>query len=127
MIKRYYDVVKHSNFKSFFTSFGQQSEQKKELAKLKSMSKINSIQFVYKNAAVIGLLKQRGHALINGGETKFDKVLEIENKINAYKDAHYDEMVTPVHAFIIFEHEKGHNTALKKCYSKAFTFNGKKL
>ena len=36
-------------------------------------------------------------------------------------------MVTPVHAFIIFEHEKGHNTALKDSYQNAFTFKNHKL
>jgi len=62
LIKRYYDLVKAASFKNFFMNFGQ--TQKKELASLKAMSKINSIQFVFNNGAVLKLLKERGHALM---------------------------------------------------------------
>ena len=124
LVKRYYDVVKQTSFKSFFTGWGGKQGQNKELAKVKSMNKVNSIQFVFKNGEILNLLKQRGHKL---RKAKFQDATAIENKINAYKQSHYEQIITPVHAFIIFEHEKGHNTALKKSYRESFTFDGHNL
>ena len=43
LVKRYYDVVKQTSFKSFFTGWGGKQGQNKELAKVKSMNKVNSI------------------------------------------------------------------------------------
>jgi hypothetical protein len=45
-------------------------------------------------------------------------------KINRYKDENYHDLVTPRHAFVIFEYENAKLVAERKHFTKAFTLLG---
>jgi len=68
---------------------------------------------------MINLLSKRGDCL---KQAKFGKAKEIETKIEAYKNAHYEDVVSPVHAFVIFEKEAARNVALARLFRKSFSF-----
>ena len=70
------------------------------------------------------LLKKRGNYL---REAKFAKSKAVETQINTYKNEHYSTIVSPVYAFIIFEHEQAQKVALKNHFRQAFSFNGYKI
>ena len=82
-------------------------------------NKIRALRFAFKNKEIIKFLQKRGSYLKNA---KFTEAEAIENKINTYKNENLDEIVTPVHAFVLFEHEVAHNTALKDYAKDAFSF-----
>jgi len=73
---------------------------------------------------MIKLLAKRGSQL---KKSAFEEARKVEQKIHECKENHYDELVTPVHTFVIFEHEIARLTALKKCFRKAFHFDGMPL
>ena len=70
---------------------------------------VASTTFAFKNGGLISLLRQRGAAI---QADKFDKMREIDAKINAYKNDQFDSLVRPVSIFMTFETEEGYQRAL---------------
>jgi len=68
------------------------------------------IQFVFDNARLINLLKERGSAI---KALNFPKVKQIEESINTLKKDEYDTFTRPISAFITFERREGIERALK--------------
>ena len=85
---------------------------------------VNHCRFAFKNKTIIKYLTQRGNYLKNA---KFAKAKQVELKIDAYKNANYEELVSPVHAFVVFEYEAARNLALSKPFRNAFSFRGAQL
>jgi len=63
----------------------------------------------YDNAKLIGLLRERGDYIIN---EKWDKMREVDAKINEMKKTDLDAWCTPVSVFITFQLEEGLQRAL---------------
>ncbi len=84
------------------------------------------IRFGFKNAGIIKLLQKRGSQL-RSASFDFKEVQKVEQEICQYKNEHYEELVHPVHAFVLFSHELAKQTALKKTFSSAFSSCGTQL
>jgi len=66
--------------------------------------KIAKLTFAFDNAVLINLLRQRGMA-IKG--QNFDKVRELNKKIDQYRQDNYDKIARPVSIFLTFSSEEG--------------------
>ncbi len=67
------------------------------------------ISFAFDNGELINLLKSRGQAI---KFEKFDKMREINKKIDELKTQNIDKFTRPVSAFLTFENEEGLNRCL---------------
>lgn len=71
--------------------------------------RIAQITFAFNNAHIVKMLKERGNFI---KDVQFDKIREVEEKINAYKHENIYELNRPVFAFVSFESEEGLGRAL---------------
>ena len=71
--------------------------------------KVAIASLAFKNGVMIDLLRQRG-GLIKA--EKWDKLKEIEAKINVEKDKTIEDLCRPCSVFMTFESEEGYNRAL---------------
>lgn len=69
---------------------------------------IATISFAFNNSELIYLLKERGQKIMT---QDFEKMREIEGKINKLKDEHFEDLTRPVCAFITFETDTGYYLA----------------
>ena len=72
--------------------------------------KIADIAFAFNNAELIKLLRVRGQHIMY---QNYDKMREVEKEISILKEAKYDDLTTPVDAFITFEAEDGFIMAME--------------
>lgn len=72
------------------------------------------LTFAWDNAKLINLLRQRGTFI---KFEKYDKMREVDEKINEFKKANHEDVSRPVTAFLTFENEEGFNRA--KNYNEA--------
>lgn len=70
--------------------------------------KIAMISFAFDNAEVINLLKERGSYIKS---QKYDKMREMDAKIDQYIRDHMKDCARPVSCFLTFENEEGLNRA----------------
>ena len=75
-----------------------------------SKVRVADITFGRNNGRLIRLLKERGESIV---DHDFEKVHEIEAKINERIRINYERLTTPNHAFIVFEEEEGMKIALR--------------
>lgn len=80
--------------------------------------KISMLTFAFDNADLINLLKQRGLAI---KLEKYDKMREINKKIDELKQKNLEKYNRPVTAFLTFENEEGLNRC--KAYKNTVTAN----
>ena len=66
---------------------------------------IAATTFAFDNAELIELLKQRGNAITYDN---FEKMREIDTKINDYKNKNLDKVTRPCSVFMTFENEEGY-------------------
>ena len=71
--------------------------------------KIAVTAFAFKNAEIIHLLKERGEVIKN---EQWEKMPEIDQKINHHKNENFSNIVNPCSIFMTFENEEGVNRAL---------------
>jgi hypothetical protein len=71
--------------------------------------RIADMQFSYKNAALLKLLRTRGTYIKN---LDWDNLKKIDEEIQTCKTEKYQDFMTPVSVFITFESEEGYNRAL---------------
>lgn len=67
---------------------------------------ISLVTFAFDNAELINLLKERGNAI---KFEKWDRMREINKKINELKTKNVEKYNRPVAAFLTFENEEGIN------------------
>lgn len=66
---------------------------------------IAATTFAFENAPLINLLRERGTAI---KADNFDKMREIDAKINDYKNEHLKDVTRPCSVFMTFETEEGY-------------------
>jgi hypothetical protein len=71
---------------------------------------IAGINIAYKNREIIKLLQERG-AIITGA--KFDKLEEIDKKIDECVTANFEKLTTPIYAFVMFNTQEGYERAVE--------------
>ena len=71
--------------------------------------KVAITTFAFKNELIINLLKERGEIIKN---EDWEKMMEIDNRINEIKTNHLSDLMTPCSVFMTFETEEGIARAL---------------
>lgn len=71
--------------------------------------KVAITTFAFKNELIINLLKERGEIIKN---EDWEKMIEIDERINYIKTNHLSDLMTPCSVFMTFECEEGVNRAL---------------
>ena len=93
------------------------NEMEERLAKLPDLGyeegepnlKVAIASLAFKNGEMINLLRERGTLIKT---EKWDKLKEIETKINLEKAKIMDDLVRPCSVFMTFESEEGYNRAI---------------
>jgi RNA binding exosome subunit len=85
---------------------------------------IASVNIAYKNREIIQLLKERGTVVT---AAKFDKLDEIDQKIDKCVTANFEKLTTPIYAFVMFNTQEGYERAVEYLSATTpFGFKNKK-